>query len=50
MCIEERDGMLYVFYRTDYLEITFITNFTKKLQMPVRIEVTNLKPITELRK
>jgi uncharacterized protein (DUF2126 family) len=43
----ERDGMLYVFYRTDYLEITFITNFTKKLQMPVRIE--GYQPKTDYR-
>jgi hypothetical protein len=32
-------------HRFSLLEIT-----AEKLQMPVRIEVTNLKPITELRK
>jgi uncharacterized protein (DUF2126 family) len=54
MCIEERDGMLYVFTanrlsRGLYLVIT-IEITAEKLQMPVELKVTNLKLITELRK
>ncbi|MCG9791346.1 transglutaminase family protein [Flavobacterium algicola] len=44
MCIEEREGIIYIFLPpTDYLEdyidlITSIENTAEKLQMPVRIE------------
>jgi uncharacterized protein (DUF2126 family) len=53
MCIEERDGMLYVFLPpTDYLEdyidlVTSIEITAEKLQMPVRIE--GYQPKTDYR-
>jgi uncharacterized protein (DUF2126 family) len=42
-CIEERDGMLYVFlpptdYLEDYIDLVTSIEITGKLQMPVRIE------------
>jgi uncharacterized protein (DUF2126 family) len=52
-CIEERDGMLYLFLPpTDYLEdyvdlITSIEITAEKLQMPVRIE--GYQPKTDYR-
>jgi uncharacterized protein (DUF2126 family) len=56
MCIEERDGMLYVFLPpTDYLEdyidlVTSIEITAENYKCQYELKVTNLKPITELRK
>ena len=56
MCVEERDGIIYVFLPpTDYLEhyldlIASIETTAEKLQMPVRIEGYEPKRITASKK
>jgi uncharacterized protein (DUF2126 family) len=55
MCIEERDGMLYVFlpptdYLEDYIDLLQLKLRQKNYKCQYELKVTNLKPITELRK